>query len=242
MRAFGLSLAFLATVNVLAVSAPALADDSGPTTTTTTTTTPAATDGMVILHVNSPTPVEIERRQGEVGAWQHVCTSPCDVSVPLFDQYRIAEGADITESKSFMIDAANKDRVTIVVDPGMKTKSKVGTYIFIAGAATIVTGVIVVIAGTAGSNQFGNDGTTNNSFTNVAFVGSALIIAGIGAAIVGGAWHINNKHSDVGGDTAKPPAATNEKTASRDAVFVKTQTEQMARTPTFVLPVFTKTF
>ncbi|MEO6418996.1 MAG: hypothetical protein ABIP39_06290 [Polyangiaceae bacterium] len=241
MRAIGLSLAFFATVNVLVVSTPAFADDSG-STTTTTTTTPAATDGMVMLHVDSPKPVDIERRQGDVGGWQHVCTSPCDASVPLFDQYRIAEGADVNESKPFMIDAANKDHVTLKVDPGMKTKAKVGTYIFIAGAATIVTGVVVVIAGTAGSNQFGNDGTTNNSFTNVAFVGSALIIAGVGAAIVGGAWHINNKHSDVGGDTAKPPAQTNEKTASRDAVFVKPQAEQMVRTPAFVLPVFTKTF
>lgn len=243
MRITGLSLAFLATVNVLVVTTPAFAEDSSPASPEDAPAPAAKADGTVMLHINSPKPVELERRQGDVGGWEHVCTSPCDMNVPLFDQYRIAAAGDITESKPFMIDAANKDHVSLGVDPGMKTNSKVGTYVLVAGAATVVTGVIVVIAGTAGSNNIGNDGTTHHSFTNLAFVGSALIIGGLGAVIVGAAWRINNQHSSVGGDVAKPPVETNEKTASREAVFVKPQAEQMAsRTPAFVFPVFTKNF
>ena len=247
MRVTGLSLAFLATVNVLVVSTPAFADDSpAPASEPAAAEAPAPAvkpDGMVMLHINSPEPVELERRQGEVGAWEHVCTSPCDRNVPLFDQYRIAPAGDINESKPFLIDAANKDQVTLGVDPGRKTKSTVGTYILVAGVATAVTGVIVAVAGTAGSNNIGNDGTTHHAFINTAFVGSALILVGVGATLVGAAWRINNHHSYVGGDVAKPPAETNEKTAARDAVFVTPQAEQMAsKTPAFVFPVFTKNF
>ncbi len=242
MRVTGLSLAFLATVNVLVVSTPALAEDSAPAATEA----PAAAakpEGTVMLHIESPKVVDLERRQGGIGAWEHVCTSPCDMNVPLFDQYRIAPAADVSESKPFMIDAANKDRVSLAVNPGMRTKSRVGTYILIAGVATVVTGVVVVIAGTAGSDSIGSDGTTHHAFTNVAFVGSALVLGGLAATMVGAAWRINNQHSYVGGDVAKPPASTNEQTASREAVFVKPQAEQMAsRTPAFVFPVFTKNF
>ena len=243
MRVTGLSLAFLATVNVLVVSTPAFAEDSPPAADSDAPAPAAKPEGMVLLHVESPKVVEIERRQGEVGAWQHVCSSPCDVNVPLFDQYRIAPTADMTESKPFLIDAGNKERVTLAVNPGMKTKSTVGTYLLVAGVATAVTGVVIVVAGTAGSNNIGSDGTTHHAFTNVAFVGSALILVGLTATLVGAAWRVNNQHSYVGGDVAKPPVATNERTASREAVFVKPQAEQMAsRTPAFVFPVFTKNF
>ena len=149
----------------------------------------------------------------------------------------------MNESKPFMIDGANKEVVTLSVNPGTPGKARTGMIVLGAGAVAVVAGVVTIIAATSSSTVFRDDVSTHNTTTNLAFVGSALILGGVAAVVLGGSWMSTNGHSSVGGDVTKAPPATLEKTAKREGIFVTPQASQIAgATPTFLAPIVNARF
>src|SRR6185312_15640761 len=77
------------------------------------TAAPAATSALVVVHIDSPEPVDLEQR-GDHG-WQVVCSSPCDKAVTADLKYRI-NGSGVRSSRAFHIDPGS--RTTLAVQPG----------------------------------------------------------------------------------------------------------------------------
>lgn len=195
----------------------------------------ASTDGTVMVHINSPTPVMLQKRSGSTGAWETVCTSPCDQRAPVGDEYQVTSERAVA-SKPFRLDSS-RGNVVLDVTPGNPAKETAGLYVTIGGGVLVIAGVVVMIAGSKPSSTFPADGTTSDRNTNMLFVGGALIFSGIVAVIYGGAMMYNNKTSAVEGDVSKAGPAQGAKD-----VFVKTASVPAPTTPTFIMPVFTGTF
>ena len=237
-------LAILTSAQLALATSPAFAQEPAPATppppATTAASVPTPTappaDGTVNVHINSKPAVTLQKRSTPGGAWETVCTSPCDQRVPVGDEYQVT-GDGVVASKPFRLDSS---RGTVVLDvtPGNPTKEKVGLYVAIGGAVLIVGGAITMIAGAKPSSTFPADGTTSDRNTNVLFVGAALVFSGVVAVIYGGAMMVNNKTSAVEGDvsTKAGPAMGNKD------VFVRTAQVPAPTTPTFVVPVFSGTF
>lgn len=188
-----------------------------------------------MVHINSPIPVTLQKRSGATGAWETVCTSPCDQRAPVGDEYQVTSDRAVA-SKPFRLDSS-RGKVVLDVTPGNPAKETAGLYVTIGGGVLVVAGVVVMIAGAKPSSAFPADGTTSDRNTNLLFVGGALIFSGIVAVIYGGAMMYNNKTSAVEGDVSKAGPAQGAKD-----VFVKTASVPAPTTPTFIMPVFTGTF
>jgi hypothetical protein len=256
MRTSGLCLAFVATAQFALFSSAATsafaADPSAttsvtsnpatvtpvPSTTTTTTTTTTA-DGTVMVHLKSDKPVTLQRRSGESGSWETVCSSPCDVAAPVGDQYQVT-GEGVNPSKPFMLNSS-KGVVKLDVEAGQKKDETKGIVFLVVGGALVIAGIIViaVAGGTKGgvSGQGNDSGTTHLGNTNAIFAGGGLIFAGLGAGIYGGATYLNSKSSTVEGDVAKPGPARGAVDPGRSVA-----TNATPNVPTFVFPVWQGTF
>jgi hypothetical protein len=191
----------------------------------------------------------LESRPAGTLRWEHVCTSPCDAKASVSAEYRIV-GTGLTESKPFVLDAS-KGKVTLTVTPGIHDKERTGLWILAGGGALFVIGTIIVIAGANAKTD--PDGTIGLANTSTIFAGEALMFAGVGGAIFGGAWMLDNAHSGVAGDVGNkkipskdnapggaPVNATVKISASRQPIFEPSKTASM---PGFVsVPVFAGTF
>ena len=254
MRTSGFCLAMVATAQFALLSSNATrafaADPPAATTTTSvtsnpatvtpsTTTTPAAsTDGTVTVHLKSDKPVTLQRRSGESGSWETVCTSPCDQRVPVGDQYQVT-GEGFNASKPFMLNAS-KGTVNLDVQVGEKKGETTGLVVLGVGGALVIAGIIViaVAGGTNGVSGQGNDsGTTHLGNTNALFAGGGLIFAGLAAGIYGGATYLNSKSSTVEGDVAKPGPARG--ALDSGPAVARNATPNV---PAFVIPVWQGTF
>ena len=256
MRTSGLCLAFVATAQFALFSSAATsafaADPpastsvtSNPATvtpvppTTTTTTTAASTDGTVMVKMKSDKPVTLQRRSGESGSWETVCSSPCETRAPVGDQYQVT-GEGLNPSKPFMLNAS-KGTVNLDVVVGEKRDATTGLVVLGVGGALVIAGVIViaVAGGTKGgiSGQGNDSGTTHLGNTNAFFVGGGLIFAGLAAGIYGGATYLNSKSSSVEGDVAKPGPARG--ALDSGPIVARNATPNA---PSFVIPVWQGTF
>jgi hypothetical protein len=171
-RMTALGPAFL---GILATAATARADE------------PAS--ARVRVHVNTPEPVVLERRD-EGTPWQDVCTSPCDADVPLEGRYRI-NGDGVHKSRTFHLEPSANGQVTLDVDPGASFGHTAGVIMIIGGIPATAVGAIVLVAGLLPQ---GGD---------LAGAG-ALMFFGGAAITVGGAVLIGSNRTSVGqvGQTA----------------------------------------
>jgi hypothetical protein len=173
---------------------------------------PVNPPGTVTVHVDSPKAVSLEKRADANSPWQFVCNSPCDIPVPTSDQYHIV-GVDLNDSRPFVLDASLGDKVTLDVAPGNHNKATHGEWILLAGGALAVGGIVTLLVGSKNNDVAGDTGVAANSQnTDVIFVGSALIVAGLVAGITGGAFMYDNAHTKVeGGIGAVPDKKTDVK-------------------------------
>jgi len=187
-----------------ATPATAPAPATEPTQTTpAATTAPAAPSNpgsaTATVHINSPKPVSLEKRASANSPWEHVCNSPCDVPVSVSDEYQVV-GVDLNESKPFILDSSQGDKVTLDVTPGVHKKVVTGSWLLAGGGVLVVGGVVTLLAGSKANAAPGIDGTvTNNSNTDWIFVGTALILGGVIAGLGGGALVLDNSHTKVDG-------------------------------------------
>jgi hypothetical protein len=159
-----------------------------------------AADPTVLLHVDSPRAVAVER--ADDGAF--VCTSPCNTRVPATTRYRIAGSR---ASEPFILDA-RQPRASIAVDPATKRSYLVGLGAFGLGSAVAIAGGIILGVAAASSEPIPADGaTTNTDFTDAVTAGTVMVITGIAGAIWGGGTAIANAKTRVTGDVVGPAPA-----------------------------------
>jgi hypothetical protein len=196
----------------------------------------ATGNGWVTLHVDSPSPVSVEKRADANAAWEHVCESPCDQHVPVDAQYRVT-GTDVNESKEFQLHPRG-DTATVKVTPGSPGKARTGWIILAAGGVVGTAGIIINAVGTQQGSIGGASGTTtDNSRTDFYFVGTTLMVVGALGAIYGGSMVLDNHHSKVEGAVMEPPPAH----GSNDPVTHVAQSA-LSSVPTFFLPLVTARF
>jgi hypothetical protein len=201
-------------------TAPAT-DTPAPTDTTATPTPAPATPapapapvapavaavpaGSVTVHINSPKSVSLEKRSGATSPWEHVCNSPCDVATSSTAEYQIV-GETLNDSKPFLLDASQGDKITLDVTPGVHNKAALGGWVVAGGAVLAVGGIVTLVAGSKSNYVAGDNGTgTPNSNTDWIFVGSGLIVAGVIAGLTGGAFMFDNAHTKVDGAIGAVP-------------------------------------
>ena len=199
------------------VSAPAASEPPAPTA-----------DGTVLVHIDAPQAVSLERRQGQSQNWEHVCVSPCDERASVSAEYRVL-GTDLNASKPFMLDAT-KGKVVLTVRPGYHQKAETGFWVLVGGGAAVVIGTAVILLGTDTAAASSADGETHIGNTNALFTGSLFLIAGLSGGILGGSWLLENAHTRVNGDVARP---TPEKGGAPGAEF---KFSTSSRQPVFSLP------
>jgi hypothetical protein len=251
MRTLGVCASILASAQLLILPVPAFAQeappapssdapppadakpaDAKPADAKPADAKPApSAEGTVQVHIESPTPVSLEKRDG--ATWSHVCEAPCDTAVSTSAEYRIM-GTDLNESKAFMIDGS-KGKVTLNVRPGYHQRAQQGMYVAIAGGVLLVGGILTIAIGSDGKTPFSGDSDTHLGNTNTIFIGSALILAGVCGGILGGAWMIDNAHTRVGGDVIKQNAPPSDQTPA-GPVETKFQFQTSKREPTWNAP------
>jgi hypothetical protein len=220
MRTTGLCLALLASLELVALSTPALAQGGGsdswpprkafvdPGAAPAPDTAPAP--GTVTVHINSSRTVTLQHRSTESSAWETLCTSPCDVRAPVGDQYQIVSDSG-KPTKAFALDASKGDTVTLDVKT-TGTGQRTGGWILAGtGGAMFIGGWVVILAnlGTSAiSGQGQDDAQSHDAHNNGMFIGTGLIIAGLCAGIYGTSLVIGAGKSDVGGNVQAPPPAS----------------------------------
>jgi hypothetical protein len=103
----------------------------------------SATHDMFIVHVASPSPVDLESELPGEG-WQRVCSSPCDKALPAGHSYRVG-GAGVRPSSAFALEPGA--HVTMQVEP-VSSASRVGPILVtVAGGIALapVVGVTVLL-------------------------------------------------------------------------------------------------
>jgi hypothetical protein len=238
---------------------------------TTTYTTIGPKDkvppGTVVVHLDSPEPVNLEHRGGigiERNPWEPVCHAPCDMAVPAGDEYRVT-GPTVNNSKSFILKSGEGQKVTLQVTPGKQSKATAGYVLLGTGAGLAIAGTLVIVFGSRGGKTFpGGEGgadtsTTNNANYNFILAGTGLILGGVVAGVVGGALAIDNAHTRVGagneketGEKGTSPTTPTENpseggstvvSSNHIPTFIDTQAHKLsAGVQTYTVPLFTKTF
>ena len=201
-------------------------------------TATAAAPGTVVVHINSDTPVTLQKRANESANWETVCTSPCDTAAPVDAQYQVM-GDGVNASKPFMLNST-KGKVVLDVSPGTQQKAKVGMYFLIGGAAFAVAGLITVLASSGHgfvSSDGNGDGNSHLGHTNGLFAGGALLFVGIGGMLYGGGTMWGNAHSTVEGNVAQPQPAR-----GMNESVLNTAYSPVPNAPTFMLPVLSGKF
>jgi hypothetical protein len=207
------------------------------------TAAPARADGTTtLLHVASPYVVDVDRQALGSVVWEKMCTSPCDVPVPVDGLYRV-RGVGVSASSPFALIPQGGSAI-VQVTPGIKKKATAGWFIVGGAGAAVVVGAVLDAVGTgqgqvAGQGGPGDSGTTSSAKVNFYLVGTTLIIAGLAAGIYGGAMALDNAKSTVhqGGDLPAPPTST----GSSDP-FVQRAEAFLDTAPRAVVPVIMGTF
>jgi drug/metabolite transporter superfamily protein YnfA len=132
---------------------------------------PDGTHGQVMVHLNSPRTVDLQRAPDEGGDFETLCSSPCDTFVPASGAYRVA-GHFMRNSRRFWFEPGAR-RAIIDVHP----TSRIG---FASGIVlTSLGGVFVFGATLAGA--FSDDGFSPSALT---FLGGGAVALATGVVLI----------------------------------------------------------
>jgi len=145
---------------------------------------------MVLVHIDSPSPVELQVTHGEKNDWQTVCSSPCDQSFPAHGTYRIA-GDGARPSQSFTLSAMH-GRANLVANPSSSGWFVGGIVLLAVGGAVMLVGAFIGLIAdiTSTVDKSGTSSQIETTGWTMAGVGAIGLVAGIVAMA-------SNSHSGV---------------------------------------------
>jgi hypothetical protein len=125
--------------------------------------------------------------------------------------------------------------------PGNPDKAKTGWILVGVGGAVAIGGIVVDIVGAnsgsvSGAGGSGDNNQTNNTRTDLYFLGTTLIVAGLVTGIYGGSMVWSANHGEDTKASAKPV-----EDAKGDSLTQAAQAK-LASAPAFVIPILGATF
>jgi hypothetical protein len=116
--------------------------------------------------IESPVPATLEREGSGP-----VCSSPCDVDVPLDGSYRIRIAGDSAPTQPFQLHALpGWSRVTLKIDPASPAVHRTGTVIAVVGIVAVVGGLALM----------GSSGSSSSFGRGLGFLLAGGLTAGVG--------------------------------------------------------------
>jgi hypothetical protein len=103
---------------------------------------PPMSGPLARVHVDAPRHVSLYRKPPGAENWYLACSSPCDVRLPLDDDYRV-QGTDVKRSDTFKLHAINGEAV-VRADPSSLTGSIFGGILATVGGITALVGLVAV--------------------------------------------------------------------------------------------------
>jgi hypothetical protein len=146
----------------------------------------------VLVHIETQRRVTLDRRNpGDDQPWVTACESPCDVQLPLNNDYRIV-GEGIWASSEFELEGNPGQRVVVKVNPATRFARTAGIVVAGVGLTAAIVGLYVV-AVSATTNCFNTVSTNGcDSSGGGTTVGWVIVAAGLVTAAVGGVLILMN--------------------------------------------------
>jgi hypothetical protein len=173
--------------------------------------TAPAVGARALVHIESPRHVTLDRKNpGENEPWVIACESPCDVELPLDNEYRIV-GSGVRPSSDFRLEASPGQRVVLEVNPSSKAVRAAGIVVGSLGITAIVTGLYLWAWTLPAMSACSASTDVTSGCDMVRSIGRAgLITAGAGAlvGILGGVLFFSSNRSKTTESHASPGAAS----------------------------------
>jgi hypothetical protein len=187
---------------------------------------------LVWVHIASPKHVTLNRRLDESGSWAHACDSPCDVELPIADEYEIA-GLGNGPTKAFRLNASAGQSVVLSIEPPSIGGIVLGgALVLLGGVALYISAIVGVgIAAACTDEKCG----TNGGYVAAAVSGGAMAAGGI--IIYLSATTDINQHESV-----PTPARARDTTWLREPVWHTPIDPVPVSTPAFIIPIFSRSF
>jgi hypothetical protein len=174
------------------------------------------TEPTVVLHVDAPEEVRLERRAPGDDAWTTMCASPCDQPVPTSGTYRV-NGASVRASRPFLVTGPRGERIALTVHPASRSGHTTGVVALVGGSTVAASSLGLGVLDWWFSSWFGS-GASGCSFVgssqqcNTQNLTPFVITAGVAGAVavVGLLVMLSNGSTEVGGPNIEPverPAA-----------------------------------
>ena len=125
------------------------------------------------VHISTPKTVQLFRRPAGTTGWSHACASPCDIDLPLGDDYR-ATGSGVAQSKEFHLQGAPGERLEIVVDPTSASGMVAGGLLAGTGAFAMYVGFLTTLVGKDYCVSRPFDATDPSALLQIVFILRAL--------------------------------------------------------------------
>ncbi len=155
-------------------------------------TTASMSGPTALVHIESSRPVTLDRRNpGDDEPWVTACESPCDVQLPLNNDYRIV-GQGIWASSEFDLEGQPGQRVVIKVNPATRLARTAGIVVAGVGLLAITIGVYVVAFAALAKCAGSVTSACKSDSTGGTAVGVVLILGGVAAMAVGGVMVLVN--------------------------------------------------
>jgi hypothetical protein len=188
---------------------------------------------LVWVHITAPQHVTLNRRLDQGADWVKACDSPCDVELPIADEYEIA-GLGNGPSKEFHLQASPGQSVVLSIEPPSIGGIVLGGGLVFVGGVGLYISVLVGLAVAAAC-------TDQSCGTNPGWVGSGI---SAGAMAAGGFILYLSAKTDINQHESTPqPAAPPQNAYLREPTW-RTTIEPLPTTsgPAFVVPIFSRSF
>jgi hypothetical protein len=130
----------------------------------------------------------------KTNTWEPVCVTPCNVELPRWSSYRVAETNHVTASREFTL-PPNRPNIKLSVDPGNLQVHRLGLTLASAGTAALITGATLTIGAGAWDDE------TGVRTAGIITGGAGLLLLAIGIPIA----IATQTHVDVDGTKLAKP-------------------------------------
>jgi hypothetical protein len=188
---------------------------------------------LVWVHISSPKHVTLNRRLDQGADWVKACDSPCDVELPIADEYEIA-GMGNGPTKEFRLQASAGQSEVLSIEPPSIGGIVLGGGLVLVGGVGLYISVLVGLAFAAGC-------VDQSCGTNPGWVGSGI---SAGALAAGGLILYLSAKTDINQHESTPQPAVPPQNAYLREPTWRTTTEPVPTSsgPAFVVPIFSRSF